>query len=77
MTANSIFLDVGYVDIEATLDGGQAFRWWPTNADSGEDSGYRGVVGRRVVNVTEADGGLLVTPVDGKGPDGLNHAMLE
>jgi len=80
MTENSIFLPVGYVDIEATLDGGQAFRWWPTNTDSGENPGdhaYRGVVGRRVVSVTEADGGLLVTPADGKGSEGLNHSMLE
>jgi len=50
-TVKSVFLPVGYVDIEATLDGGQAFRWWPE-----ETGGYRGVVGRRVVNVDEIDG---------------------
>jgi N-glycosylase/DNA lyase len=71
ITANSVFLPVGYVDIEATLDGGQAFRWWPAN------DGYRGVVGRRVVTVSEADGGLLVTPVDAKALDGLSHSMLQ
>ena len=68
----SVFLPVGYVDIEATLDGGQAFRWWPE-----ETGGYRGVVGRRVVNVDEIDGGVTITPVDGKGIDGLQHSMLE
>ncbi|MCZ6538407.1 MAG: DNA glycosylase, partial [Chloroflexi bacterium] len=41
-----VFLPVGFVDLEATLDGGQAFRWWPE-----EDGAYRGVVGRRVVTV--------------------------
>jgi N-glycosylase/DNA lyase len=72
ITANSVFLPVGYVDIQATLDGGQAFRWYPQ-----EDGGYRGVVARRVVNVSEADGGLMVTPVDGKDSNGLSHSMLE
>jgi N-glycosylase/DNA lyase len=72
ITANSVFLLVGYVDIQATLDGGQAFRWYPQ-----EDGGYRGVVARRVVNVSEADGGLMVTPVDGKDSNGLSHSMLE
>jgi N-glycosylase/DNA lyase len=72
ITANSVFLPVGYVDIQATLDGGQAFRWYPQ-----EDGGYRGVVARRVVNVSEADGGLMVTPVDCKDSNGLSHSMLE
>ncbi len=72
MTANSVFLSVGYVDVAATFDGGQAFRWWPE-----ETGGYRGVVGRRLLNVSEADGGVLVTPLDDKGVDGLEHTMLE
>lgn len=72
MTANSVFLSVGYVDVEATLDGGQAFRWWPE-----ETGGYRGVVGRRLLNVSGADGGVLVTPLDDKGVIGLEHTMLE
>jgi N-glycosylase/DNA lyase len=79
VTANSVFLPVGYVDIEATLDGGQAFRWWPETdtPDNGVARAYRGVVGRRAVRVAEADGGLLVTPVDGKDANGLNHSMIE
>ncbi|MBP38563.1 MAG: DNA glycosylase [Dehalococcoidia bacterium] len=71
-TTNSVFLSTGYIDVEATLDGGQAFRWWPE--DSG---GYRGIVGRRVVNVSETDGGVVITPLDGKSSDGLGHLMLE
>lgn len=35
------------VDLEATLDGGQAFRWWR------EGDAYRGVVGRRVYRLSE------------------------
>jgi len=78
VTANSLFLPVGYVDIEATLDGGQAFRWWPESdsKNSGYARTYRGIVGRRAVRVSEADGGLLVTPVDGKDANGLSHSMI-
>ena len=71
-TTNSVILPLGYVDVSATLDGGQAFRWWPE--DSG---GYRGVVGRRTVNVSEIYGGVIVTPLDGKGSEGLEHTLLE
>ena len=65
-------LPVGYVDVSATLDGGQAFRWWPE-----ESGGYRGVIGRRTVNVSETEGGVNVTPLDGKEIEGLEHSMLE
>ena len=72
VATDSVFLPVGYVDIAATLDGGQAFRWWAQDHGS-----YRGVVGRRIVSVREDDGGVMVTPVDGKDSNGLSHSMLE
>jgi len=71
-TVNSVFLPLGYVDVGATLDGGQSFRWW--QEDTG---GYRGVVGRRVVNVSEVGGGVVVTPRDDNGVKGLEHSMME
>jgi N-glycosylase/DNA lyase len=71
-TIESVFLPVGFVDVEATLDGGQAFRWWPE-----QDGAYRGVVGRRVVTVTEADGGIVIKPADGKGAAGLTHSISD
>ncbi|MDA1279253.1 MAG: DNA glycosylase [Chloroflexi bacterium] len=70
----SIFLPVGFVDVSATLDGGQAFRWWLEPDGTGD---YRGVVGRRVVRIGESDGGLVVTPVDGKDAFGLSHAVTD
>ena len=70
----SIFLPVGFVDVSATFDGGQAFRWWPETNGS---NSYRGVVGRRVVRIAESDGGLRITPVDGKGRFGLSHAVTD
>jgi len=72
VTTDSVFLPIGYVDVSATLDGGQAFRWWPE-----ESGGYRGVVGRRLVNVSEVSGGVTVTPLDSRGVDGLEHSMFE
>jgi N-glycosylase/DNA lyase len=68
----SVFLPVGFVDVEATLNGGQAFRWW-----AGDDGAYRGVVGRRVVAVAEADGGLVVSPADGGDATGLTHSLSD
>ncbi|MBN4059289.1 hypothetical protein JYT32_00035 [Dehalococcoides mccartyi] len=70
--AESVFLPVGFVDVAATLDGGQAFRWWPE-----QDGAYRGVVGRRVVSVREVDGGLMIRPVDGKDLLGLAHSFSD
>ena len=70
--ASSVFLAVGFVDLEATLDGGQAFRWWPQ-----QNGDYRGVVGRRVVTITAADDGLLISPADGKDVSGLSRALSD
>ena len=72
VAVDAVFLPVGFVDVEATLDGGQAFRWWPV-----EDGVYRGVVGRRVVTITDADGGLLVSPADGNDASGLAHSLSD
>ncbi|MDP6667721.1 MAG: 8-oxoguanine DNA glycosylase, N-terminal domain-containing protein, partial [Dehalococcoidia bacterium] len=72
-----VFLPIGYVDLQATLDGGQAFRWWPgQNPDSSQPT-YRGVVGRRVVEITEADDGLLARPTDGRDESGLAHSLTD
>ncbi len=73
-TADTISLQIGYVDIEATLDGGQAFRWWPSDS---RDGSYRGVVGRRVLSIREVPGGVEVTPVDGKPANGVEHSTLD
>ena len=69
-SVEQLFLPIGFVDLEATLDGGQAFRWW-----SHQDGVYRGVVGRRVVTIAEADGGLAVRPADGKDASGLTRSL--
>ena len=73
-TADAISLQIGFVDIEATLDGGQAFRWWRADSDDGS---YRGVVGRRVLSIREVPGGVEVTPLDGKPANGVEHSTLD
>ncbi len=57
------------VDLQATLDGGQAFRWWPDGA------GWRGVIGRRAVRLTEAEGGILIEAVDGRPLEDLPNTV--
>ena len=51
-------------NLPGTLDGGQAFRWHRLE----DDDGYRGVVGRSVLEVRAAPNGLAVTVVSGQQP---------
>ncbi|MDP3767019.1 MAG: DNA glycosylase, partial [Dehalococcoidia bacterium] len=57
------------VDLESTLDGGQAFRWWA------DGEGWRGVIGRRALRLSERDAGVLVEAVDGRPADGLAETV--
>ncbi|MCH7593242.1 MAG: hypothetical protein IIB27_01905 [Chloroflexi bacterium] len=54
-------LPVSEFDLPGTLDGGQAFRWHSLE----DDDGYRGVVGRSVLEVRAAPDGLSVAVVSG------------
>ncbi len=57
----------GPIDLAATLDGGQAFRWWPDDAE-GQGS-YRGVILDRVVRISPSGNDLVVTALDDKPVD--------
>ena len=50
------------IALTATLDGGQAFRWW--QADQNDDSMFRGVIGDSLLVLSECDGGVEVTVLD-------------
>ncbi len=54
----------GPIDLAATLDGGQAFRWWPD--DAGPAGSYRGVLRGRVVRISPIGADVLVTALDGR-----------
>ena len=60
-TTQRAFLPAPCIDLDATLDGGQAFRWWA------EGDGYRGVVGGRVLRLSTAPGGVAVRALGGEG----------
>ncbi len=47
------------IDLESTLDGGQAFRWYR------DGNAYRGVIGRRVFLISTVGRSLAVEAVDG------------
>ncbi len=53
------------IDLESSLDGGQAFRWWQ------EADGYRGVIGDRAVHLSAVDGGIQVELVGDGRVEGL------
>ena len=60
----------GPVALAATLDGGQAFRWW--QVDPGDETAFRGVIGDRLLRLSKCDGVIEVTALDdGPMPDVL------
>ncbi|MBI4306716.1 MAG: hypothetical protein HY678_10400 [Chloroflexi bacterium] len=56
---SAAFLPCESIDLEATLDGGQAFRWWR------EGEGFRGVVGRQAYRLSAAEAGIRIETADG------------
>ncbi len=63
--ADPVLLSKAPIDIESTLDGGQAFRWYE------QDGGYRGVVGDRVVLISADDSGIYAQSMDDQPIDPL------
>lgn len=60
----------GPIALAATLDGGQAFRWWQMGPD--DESAFRGVIGDRLLCLSESDGAVEVMALDaGSMPDAL------
>ena len=50
------------IALAATLDGGQAFRWWQVAPD--EESAFRGVIEDRLVRLSQGNGGVEVAVLD-------------
>ncbi len=50
------------IDLESTVDGGQAFRWYPEGDENGL---YRGVVDDRVYLLSSGDSGITVEALNG------------
>ena len=61
------------VDLESTLDGGQAFRWYAEHADDAENRVYRGVVGDRVYLLSSTGSGIGIEALNGR----LDGAEIE
>ncbi len=51
------------IALAATLDGGQAFRWWQEDPD--DESVFRGVIGDRLLLLSECNRGVEVMALDG------------
>ena len=68
-TTQSAFLPAPCIDLGATLDGGQSFRWWA------ECGGYRGVIGRRALRLSAAPDGVCAEALDGEDAAGVVVAV--
>ena len=53
----------GPIALAATLDGGQAFRWWQVEPD--DETAFRGVISDRLLQLSEYNGSVKVTALDG------------
>ena len=71
ISTEGTFLPVTEIDLAGTIDGGQSFRWHAIEGDGGSPDfvGYRGVVGRSVLEVRRAGGGVFVILVSGESAD--------
>ena len=69
--AEGTFFPVTEFDLPGTIDGGQSFRWYAIEGDDGspDSVGYRGVVGRSVLEVRQVTDGLSVKVVSGEAAD--------
>lgn len=69
LASHAVFVPGPAVALAPTLDGGQAFRWWP------DGDGWRGVIGRRALRLSERETGVLVEAVDGRPADGVAECV--
>ena len=63
------------IDLSATLDGGQSFRWWPVA--TGESVALDGVIGAVAVRVSDAPDGVQITVRGGSPPPGFERRMAD
>jgi len=79
ISGEGTFFPVTEFDLPGTIDGGQSFRWYAIEGEDGspDSAGYRGAVGRSVLEVMPAGDGLSVKVVSGEPADvGAIHAYL-
>ena len=69
-TGSAVLPRSGGFDLQSTVDGGQAFRWYA------EDGVYRGVVGESVYLLSSSDSGIGVEILSGE-PDGAEFESLQ
>jgi N-glycosylase/DNA lyase len=68
---DTVFVPAPYIDLAATLDGGQAFRWWP------DGEAYNGVVGRNAIRVANTENGLAVRVTGSAANDGIAATVID
>jgi N-glycosylase/DNA lyase len=70
-------LETDALDVEATLDGGQSFRWWRVGGPKSGLASYDGVIGRTAVRITEVAGGASVEARSGEVPEAFPEVVAD
>ena len=73
----SFTLETDALDVEATLDGGQAFRWWRVGGPKSGLASYDGVIGRSAVRISQVDGGARVDVRSGEVPEAFPDVVAD
>ncbi|MDA0677139.1 MAG: DNA glycosylase [Chloroflexi bacterium] len=73
----SFMLETDALDVEATLDGGQSFRWWRVGGLKSGLASYDGIIGRTAVRITEVAGGVSVEARSGEVPEAFPEVVSD
>lgn len=73
--SESFILQTSALDIQATLDGGQAFRWW--EVDGSEGTAFDGVIGEVAVRISESASGIEVIVRGGEPGSGFSDQVSD
>lgn len=73
--SESFILKTSALDIQATLDGGQAFRWW--EVDGSEGTAFDGVIGEVAVRISESASGIEVIVRGGEAGSGFSDLVSD
>lgn len=70
-------IEADVLDVGATVDGGQSFRWWRVGGPKSELASYDGVIGKTAVRITEVTGGAQVEVRAGEVPEAFPEVVAD